>query len=436
MEQLRKLREALSFSPDNVSLRKLIAQHLESLKHYEEAIEEYKILLKQEPHSIETKYALAYCYYKAKNYAPASIILEGLIGEVSDNINVWVLYSKLMLQEQNKEEALRCYQRVLRLNPDFVDDELDSVLRLPSQSSQQEENGTDGDSSVFVERPSLRFKDIGGMDEVKKEINLKIIAPLQHSELYAAYGKKAGGGVLLYGPPGCGKTYLAKATAGEIDSKFIIVGINDVLDMWMGNSEKNLHQLFEIARRNKPCVLFFDEIDALGANRSDMRQSAGKQLINQFLAELDGLNSNNEGILILGATNAPWHMDGAFRRPGRFDRIIFVSPPDRQSREAIFRIHLENKPTKDIAYDSLAKASENFSGADIKAAIDIAIEEKLMEAISTGTPQPITTKDLQHAIKKHIPSTQEWFSKARNFALYANDSGLYDDILHYLKINK
>jgi len=136
----------------------------------------------------------------------------------------------------------------------------------------------------------------------------------------------------MYGPPGCGKTYVARATAGEIKAGFLSVGINDVLDMWIGNSERNLHELFESARTHKPCVLFFDEVDALGAARSDMRHHAGRQLINQFLAEMDGVKTSNEGVLILAATNAPWHLDPAFRRPGRFDRILFVPPPDAAAR--------------------------------------------------------------------------------------------------------
>src|SRR5690606_20002509 len=120
-----------------------------------------------------------------------------------------------------------------------------------------------------IERPTIGFADVGGMDALKEEIRLKIIYPLEHRELYEAYGKSIGGGILMYGPPGCGKTHLARATAGEIKAGFIAVGISEVLDMWIGSSERNLHQLFQEARDNKPCVLFFDEVDALGARRSD-----------------------------------------------------------------------------------------------------------------------------------------------------------------------
>jgi SpoVK/Ycf46/Vps4 family AAA+-type ATPase len=240
----------------------------------------------------------------------------------------------------------------------------------------------------------------------------------------------------LYGPPGCGKTHLARATAGQINASFMSIGIHDVLDMWSGNSEKRLHEIFDLARRQTPCVLFFDEIDALGASRSDMRHSATKMLINQFLTELDGISASNDGVLILGATNAPWHLDTAFRRPGRFDRIIFVQPPDQESRESIFKITLKDKPTQQIDYPNLAKITSDFSGADIKAVVDITIEDKLRQSFQQGKPEPIFTKDLQAAVKKVKPSTKEWFNTARNYALYANDSGLYDEILEYLKIKK
>lgn len=167
-----------------------------------------------------------------------------------------------------------------------------------------------------------------------------------------------------------------------------------------------------------------------------MKQSSGRHLINQFLQELDGIESTNEGVLIIGATNTPCNLDPAFRRPGRFDRIVFVPPPDVTTRESILRLKLKNKPTGNIDIQTIAKKSENYSGADIDAIIDIAIEQKLESSFSDGIPKPIETNDLLFALKKHKPSTQEWFSIAKNFAMFANDSGLYDDILTYLKIKK
>jgi SpoVK/Ycf46/Vps4 family AAA+-type ATPase len=263
---------------------------------------------------------------------------------------------------------------------------------------------------------------------------MQIIHPLTHAETFQAYGQKIGGGILMYGPPGCGKTYLAKATAGEINAKFISVGLHDVLDMWIGSSERNLHEIFETARLNKPCVVFFDEVDALAASRADMRQAGGRHIINQFLNELDGVDTDNEGLLILAATNAPWHVDSAFRRPGRFDRIIFVPPPDAPARASILRILLKGKPMENIDFELMGKKTDKFSGADLKALVEQTVEKKIAEAMKTGTPKPITTKDLEGSLKNVKPSTSDWFATARNYAVYSNEGGLYDDILKYLKI--
>jgi transitional endoplasmic reticulum ATPase len=273
------------------------------------------------------------------------------------------------------------------------------------------------------------------MERVKQEIRLKILLPLQQPDLFKAYGKKIGGGILLYGPPGCGKTHLARATAGEVHASFHSVGLNDVLDMWVGQSEKNLHAIFDHARASRPSVLFFDEVDALGANRTDLLKSAGRQIINQFLAELDGLQASNEGVLILAATNAPWHLDPAFRRPGRFDRILFVPPPDEAARETILSVLLRGKPTDSVDVRLVARKTDGFSGADLKAVVDIAVEAKLGEALKSGRIEPLTEKDLLAAAKRHKPSVRDWFETARNYALYANQSGLYDEIRSYLKLD-
>jgi SpoVK/Ycf46/Vps4 family AAA+-type ATPase len=259
---------------------------------------------------------------------------------------------------------------------------------------------------------------------------------MENKELFEAYGKKAGGGVLLYGPPGCGKTLISRATAGEINSKFFNIGLHQILDMWIGKSEEKLHEIFEVARRQAPSVLFFDEVDALAADRKDLRASAGRTLINQFLSELDSEAAENDGVLVLGATNAPWHLDSAFLRPGRFDRLIFVPPPDVEAREEIVKIMADGKPVAGLDPASLAKRAKDFSGADIKAVFDQAIEASLGEAMESGKIVPVTQKQLVKAAKALKPSTRKWFESARNYALYANQSGLYDEILEYLGINK
>jgi transitional endoplasmic reticulum ATPase len=149
---------------------------------------------------------------------------------------------------------------------------------------------------------------------------------------------------------------------------------------------------------------------------------------------MDGISSNNDGLLILAATNSPWHLDPAFRRPGRFDRVLFVPPPDAPARASILQILCRGKPIQDLDYAQLAKRTDQFSGADLKAVLDLAIEAKLREAMKAGIPKPLLTADLAAAASSLKPTTKEWFATARNHALYANQGGIYDDILKYLKL--
>lgn len=428
------LREALTHSPDNAPLRLLLADTLMNLNRLDEAEIEYSALLKI-TNDYKVKVGLATVFFMKGSYSTCNVILEEVIDKGITEISVFTLYAKGLLKENSTLQAVEAYKKALAIDPTYFDEELDSQLRQRGNNEAAEVIEDDIDNR-FLQKPTVNFSHVGGMETVKKEIELKIIKPLLHPELYKAYGKKIGGGILLYGPPGCGKTFIAKATAGQVNAKFISVSLNDILDMWIGNSEKNLHEIFELARHNTPCVLFIDEIDALGASRKDMKQSSGRHLINQFLQELDGIDNTNDGVLIIGATNTPWSLDPAFRRPGRFDRIVFVAPPDITTRESILRLKLNNKPTGNIDLQSIAKKAENYSGADIDAIIDIAIEQKLESSFSDGVPKPIETNDLLTALKKHKPSTQEWFSIAKNFALFANDSGLYDDILTYIKLKK
>lgn len=447
LNELNELEDAVRSSPNNVPLRKLLANKLMQLKRYEEAEIEWKEALRLAPNDVHLKVGLANAFYEQQKTGLGLVVIEELLQLPAPPASVWLLYAKLLLKSKQAAEAKEAYEKAILIDANLRDAFLESDINthLKSETYGEPEKlkltqgNIDGDeleSSVEIERPKLTFDSVGGMEQVKEEIRMKIIHPLKHPEIYKAYGKKIGGGILLYGAPGCGKTHLARATAGEIQSGFISVGINDILDMYIGQSERNLHALFEKARSMKPCVLFFDEVDALGASRSDMRQSAGRHLINQFLNEMDGLQGDNEGVLILAATNAPWHLDAAFRRPGRFDRIIFVPPPDEAAREAIFKIQLQGKPLGSIDFNKLARKSAEFSGADIKAVVDIAIESKLEEAMRKGVPTPLETSDLENALKKHRATTKEWFSTAKNYALFANEGGLYDDILDYLKIKK
>ncbi|MEZ6119449.1 MAG: AAA family ATPase [Pirellulaceae bacterium] len=447
-DPFQALREALQISPENVPLRKHLADLHVRHGNLEEAEVEYKLALKHAAQDHSISHALADVYFRQKKYSHALVIVESLLGGSDALPSLHVLHARLLLVTGEVQRACSQYQLAVQLDPQVTDLQLERALGMGASVEPDAEPWTESDSApglglpwdsepnepqFELQRPLVDFSDVGGMEELKEQIRLRIIHPLNNASIYQAYGKPIGGGILMYGPPGCGKTLVARATAGEIDADFLSVGINDILDMWMGNSERNLHDVFQSARRSKPCVLFFDEVDALGASRSDMRQSAGRHLINQFLAEMDGVNSSNDGVLIMGATNAPWHLDAAFRRPGRFDRILFVPPPDLMARVEILKVLCQGKPTSKLDLQQLAKKTAAYSGADLKNVVDLAIEAKLKTALRTGTPEPIQTRDLLDAIKQAKPTTKEWFSTARNYALYSNVGGIYDDILEYLK---
>ena len=287
-----------------------------------------------------------------------------------------------------------------------------------------------------VEWPQLSLADVGGMENVKRRLNIAFLGPLKNPELRRAYGKSLRGGLLLYGPPGCGKTFIARATAGEMKAKFMGIGLSDVLDMWLGQSEKQLHETFQTARRNAPCVLFFDELDALGQKRTNLRMHGPmRNLVNQLLAEMDGAASDNEGIFLLGATNHPWDVDSAMLRPGRFDRILLVLPPDRDARHAILRYHLQDRPAK-VDIDWLAAHTEDFSGADLAHLCEAATEVALEESMTTGKVRSIGMSDFQRALKDVRPSTRAWFETARNFVMFANEGRLYDELMTYMRSKK
>jgi AAA+ superfamily predicted ATPase len=280
---------------------------------------------------------------------------------------------------------------------------------------------------------SITLADVGGLDDVKARLNAAFLAPSRDPGLSAYYGKSLKGGLMLYGPPGCGKTYTARALAGELGAHFHVVAINDILDMYLGESERKLHKLFTNARRRTPALLFLDELDALGRKRS-MVHGAGRTVINQLLVELDGVEAENEGIYVLAATNHPWDVDTALRRPGRFDRMVLVAPPDAAARAQILALHLRGRPAeKGIDVAALADRLEGFSGADLAYVCECATELAMQDALRTGDRRPISQVLLERSAQEVKPSTAAWFEIAQNVARFGNEGGEYDELLAYLR---
>ncbi|HEX6787877.1 MAG TPA: tetratricopeptide repeat protein [Gaiellaceae bacterium] len=378
-DRIDALRQALESSPDNPALRLMLAEALAAEGRRSEALDEYVTV--HEEHGLED----------ADAATAAQLALD--LGRFE------------LARELRGEEAELAY------NDDLVPDE--PLLEL-------------------ADHEEVSFADVGGLDDVKEAVNRLIIQPYRRPDLYLKYGRGAGGGVLMYGPPGCGKTMLARATAGECGLPFLNIRIEEILAPFIGQSEHNLHAAFAAARAAAPCVLFLDELDAIGFARRKHIGGAARPLVDQLLQELDAIGSDNRDLLILAATNAPWDVDEAMKRPGRFDRMIFVPPPDAPARQRILELLLEPRPTEKINAKALADATPRFSGADLRAAVDHALDDVIAEALASGTEPPLTMRHLERAIRSVQPSTVEWLATAKNYVDFANEGGRYDDVKKYL----
>lgn len=400
-DNLAALIAALEISPDNDVLRAHVVRELLKARRWKDAQEQSTAL-------------------RVGQHRPLALLAD----------------ARASLEAGDLPAARSAYTQAVQADRSLIDEDLEAhleegvSLRVPSTPGQKnEEPAVDNDN-----RLRTTFADIGGMEALKEKIRLSILYPLQKPEIYAAYGKKIGGGLLLYGPPGCGKTHLARATAGEIGANFYILSLNEVLSMWLGESEKQLAALFKTARQTAPSVIFIDEVDALGAKRSDFQNASTRAIVSQFLVEMDGVVTNNDKVMVLGATNMPWNVDSALRRPGRFDKVLFVPPPDKTAREQILDIHCKGrKLDNSVRLADLSGKTEHFSGADLAHLGELATERALADALRTGQMRDVTHVDFQAALKESRPSTMEWLRRAKNYVNFANQDGMYDDLDAYLE---
>lgn len=451
MEKIQLIRKMCNENPDNAELLYLLAIEYKDAGMFKEAITTLSDALKNADGELFDKIMKELVEVKAKKPVEQAIKSDEIDSNINDtsnnrNINVVSINTKIesnIIDETTDDtEVLHTDINTNDANEDIYDGaaETDNIesptdnlidLRLIKGG-----NATNNVASKSNGLAATTFDDVGGLEDLKKSIRMKIIKPFLTPGLFEKFKKKSGGGLLLFGPPGCGKTFIARATAGECHANFKPVYITDVLDPYFGQSAQNIKDIFTVARAHKPCILFFDELDTIGFNRSKSSTDMLRSIVDQLLSEIEGIDSNTEKILIIGATNMPWDIDPALRRPGRFDKTIFVAPPDIVARETIFKLKMAGKPCDEINFKLLAKESELFSGADIENVIELATENVLEEILSTGYERNLTQQDLLNALKSVKPSTLEWLRTISNYVKYSNQTGAYDDVEAFLNKNK
>ncbi len=387
--------------------------------------------------ALRTRYA---DHLLAQGDASAALAqFELLTRQIPDESAPLIGQARALLQLGRRDDAANRY-REARRQAGFQPDSRLEALAAPSTPTAGPRLTvvTGGKSDNVVEfapiaRERIGFGDIAGLDDLKRTVRLQIIEPFLNPALFAKFKKRAGGGVMLYGPPGCGKTMLARAVATECDAEFMSVGISDVLNMYIGESQRNLAQFFDKARQSRPCVLFFDEIDALAFARSKAQSEHTRQVVNELLSQLDGFGGDNQGVLILAATNMPWDVDSAMKRPGRFSRQVFVPPPDEAARAYIVELKLRGVPHDAVDAKAIAAVTRHFSGADIEGVVELAKDYALEDHLVRKIERNITQQDLLRAADTAKASTLDWLRTARNLVKYAGADDSYSDVEQYLK---
>ncbi|WP_227998061.1 ATP-binding protein [Nocardia australiensis] len=414
---------ALDRSPEVLALRVRVIELLADRGRYAEALAQCATALAQDPRHSAAIELLQRC--------TAALAAGGAVG--TDLEAVAQVSGKAPIEEQPQSPSER---PASTYDWSAAEDQVADIIAPAFVDAGPAEFVVEGDTGLF-EKPKVSLADVGGMEDVKRQLDLTLLGPMRNPALAKTFGTSARGGLLLYGPPGCGKTFIAAAVAGELGANFYPIEIADILDIYTGASERNLHGIFELARRNAPCVLFLDEVDALGHKRSQMSGSATmRTVVNQLLTEMDSATSSNEDVFILGATNHPWDIDVALRRPGRFDRMILVTLPDSVARKAILHHHLRDRPVAGIDLGAIVKRTDGFSGADLAHICTSATQLAMAESIRTGQVRPVTMKDLEVALAQVKPSAGAWFESARNVVEFANNDGTYDDLAKYMRHKK
>jgi len=334
-------------------------------------------------------------------------IIRAMLKRVADQTHGFVGADIEALCKEAAMKALRRYLPSIDLEAEEIPIEVLESMRVKWEDFLEalKEIEPSAMREVLVEIPKVAWEDVGGLEDVKREIIEAVEWPLKYPEKFKKFGIRPPKGVLLYGPPGTGKTLIAKAVANESEANFISIKGGELLSKWLGESEKAVRKIFRKARQVAPCIIFFDEIDAIAQMRGiDEGSRAVERVLNQLLIEMDGLEELH-GVIVIGATNRPDILDPALLRPGRFDRLVYVRPPDKKSRLAIFKIHTRNMPlAEDVDLNELAEITEGYVGADIEA---ICREAVMLALRENPNAEKIEMRHFYEAIKKIKPSVNE-----------------------------
>ena len=317
------------------------------------------------------------------------------------------------LAEENKDPKQRAEQEVYAKELIELAKSCDRKARhgkrgrgVRDRAGEGEEGGPSAEDWIVKEKPNVRFDDIAGLEDVKEEIYLKMIYPFRHPELAQRYGIDVGGGMLLFGPPGTGKTMIAKAIACELDATMFVITPAQLMSKWVGEAEQNVRKLFDAAKAEDRSVIFMDEVEALVPKRRDQQSAVMQRVVPQILQELEGFDRKpGRALLFLGATNEPWQLDTAMMRPGRLDAKVYVPLPDADARFKLFEIYLGQRPlADDVNFAKLVELTAGYSGADIKAIASRSATRPFLETVSGAQPRNINMADVLAVIEELPPS--------------------------------
>jgi SpoVK/Ycf46/Vps4 family AAA+-type ATPase len=428
--------------------------------NYGEAIKEYEEAIKLKKDYADAYFNKALTEYASDNVFDAREDLEKVMEIQPNSHDAPFVMGDIAEKRGDRIGARYWYERSLANNPRFEEakkklEDIDSRLhedgrRTSSASSKIEQQISvskgptkketeDKDvieegqiKSVRLYRPKNTFDNVVGEHKVKEYLYDNVVLAVKKPELFKKYGKKLGVGLLLYGPPGTGKTYIVDAIGGESKANVIVVRIHQIVDMYTGNTEKNLSKMFELAKANRPCILFFDELDALGTKRGGGPQGESNSIrlaVNTFLTEMNGIESDPEGLFVIGATNQPWDIDPALKRSGRFGDSLYIPPPKYKDRRELFKLYTKNKPKGWINYGRLARATTGYTPADIERICDKAAMRPLLHEYKFNKESKLTMKDMLAVLKDKDMSgstLDEWYSMVKKDVISSTETQIVD----------